>query len=54
MALLILDVIPEFSVFMHYMKPKVSSLCILSRGQTQDAQTTDTKQSLLTDWKHLI
>ena len=53
-ALLTFDVIPEFSVFMHYMKPKLSSLCILRRGQIQDAHTTDTKQSLLTDWKHLI
>ena len=49
MALLTSDVIPEFSVFVHYMKPKLSSLCILSRGPTQDAHTTDTKQSPLTD-----
>ena len=54
MALLTFDVIPELSVFMHYVKLKLSSLCILRRGQTQDAHTTDTMQRLLTDWKHLI
>ena len=50
MALITFDFISELSVFMCYaVKPKLSYLCVLNRGQAQDAHTADTKQSLLTD-----